>query len=477
MAHPPTRSASHAARPVPGGAVVVGGGIAGLSAALALAHRDTRSQLLEASSAHRESGAGVQLGPNASWILRELGILDALYAADAISQPTALRVYDGRSDAALGGMPLRALEARHGAPYITVRRSALHAALRDRCAALGSAIIDLRLGQAVTRVDAEGAGVVATCADGAQVHGRLLIGSDGAGSALRRHYHPAAILQFSGATAGRAVLARSQLSQHSASDLCANVSVWLLPNAHIVAYPVDAGRYLNVVLITKPSQSSRPAQPHADPLDAHADAAGWRGVRALDLAAHFPDRRGLSPCVQALLACIEASPPAGSQPDACGVLGAWALHTIAQLPDPVLPLRRQTDNRSGDGRETKASGAGDTVSQMSDPRAPALVDGTPRAVLIGDAWHPVLPFLAQGAAMAIEDAWVLAGVVGTGRSLDIFAGERAGRVARVSAAAQRNGRIFHMSGPAGMARNMVMRALPGTALMLQYDWLYGAKVS
>lgn len=102
-----------------------------------------------------------------------------------------------------------------------------------------------------------------------------------------------------------------------------------------------------------------------------------------------------------------------------------------------------------------------------------------RAVLIGDAVHGMAPFVAQGAAMAIEDARVLSGVLASGTGGDVeerlsdFAERRKARTDKVAAAARRNGRIYHLGGAAAKARNLGMRALGAERLIAGMDWIYG----
>jgi salicylate hydroxylase len=98
--------------------------------------------------------------------------------------------------------------------------------------------------------------------------------------------------------------------------------------------------------------------------------------------------------------------------------------------------------------------------------------------LLGDAAHPVLPFLAQGAVMALEDAAALAACLGNPKrqvadALLDYQSTRISRCARVSRAAARNGKIYHLRRPVAVARNAVLRVLPGTRVMAGYDWLYG----
>lgn len=100
-----------------------------------------------------------------------------------------------------------------------------------------------------------------------------------------------------------------------------------------------------------------------------------------------------------------------------------------------------------------------------------------RAILIGDAAHPVVPFLAQGAAMGIEDGDALAEIWSEAddprQAFSRFVAARARRVARVQAMSFSNGRVFHLRGPARFARDLVLRALSGERMLARYDWLYG----
>jgi len=104
-----------------------------------------------------------------------------------------------------------------------------------------------------------------------------------------------------------------------------------------------------------------------------------------------------------------------------------------------------------------------------------------RTLRIGDAAHPMLPFLAQGAVMALEDAVVLGDTLADTPddllpALARFESLRRRRVARVVQASQRNGMIYHMSGPAGVARDFALRWLRPENLLIRFDWLYGYDV-
>ncbi len=100
-----------------------------------------------------------------------------------------------------------------------------------------------------------------------------------------------------------------------------------------------------------------------------------------------------------------------------------------------------------------------------------------RIALLGDAAHAMLPFMAQGAGMAIEDAAVLADALATtpddpAAAFTRYAQARRARVARVQRTARRNGRIYHMHGLPALARNLAMQALGGERLLAQQDWVY-----
>lgn len=101
-----------------------------------------------------------------------------------------------------------------------------------------------------------------------------------------------------------------------------------------------------------------------------------------------------------------------------------------------------------------------------------------RVALVGDAAHPTAPFLAQGAAQAIEDAGalgrILAQVHDIPAAVSMYSRDRVARATRVQREALKLGRIYHMSGPSAFARDMTMRLLGTRALTQRYDWLYRA---
>jgi len=110
------------------------------------------------------------------------------------------------------------------------------------------------------------------------------------------------------------------------------------------------------------------------------------------------------------------------------------------------------------------------------PPIPSFSRG--RAALVGDAAHPMAPFLAQGAAQAIEDAGALRRIVARMQdipaALALYSRDRVERAARVQREALTQGRIYHLGGPLAFARDMTMKMLGPNRLSERYDWLYGA---
>src|SRR5262249_29180270 len=110
-------------------------------------------------------------------------------------------------------------------------------------------------------------------------------------------------------------------------------------------------------------------------------------------------------------------------------------------------------------------------------RPPTRHWGRGPVTLLGDAAHPMLPFIAQGAAMAIEDGIMLADCLQTTPdnpeiALRRYEDERQPRTARLQRAAQPNGHIYHLGGLGAFARNIALRKMSGESLLNRFDWLY-----
>ena len=151
-------------------------------------------------------------------------------------------------------------------------------------------------------------------------------------------------------------------------------------------------------------------------------------------------------------------------------------------PDEPARLRRAFAGWGGGVEEVLAKVERTFLWGLYD-HAPLPVWTKDRIGLLGDACHPMLPYLAQGATMALEDAWVLGSELDVAPSLErglmAYEARRAPRTARVQRAAARNGRIYHL-GPglremANVALGIAGRVSP-SGMLARFDWLYGADV-
>lgn len=379
--------------------LIAGGGICGLACALAFARHNRPSIVLERRAAASEAGAGIQVGPNGTRLLRRLGVADAL--APCVGRPDAIALRDGASAAVLARLPLGPwARERWGDPYWVMHRADLHGALLAR--AMQEPLVDVRTGWDVATVAEAGDAATVTSTAGEALSAPLLVGADGLWSTIRRLAFAAPAPAFAGQTAARAVIPAAAAAALPRDE----VGVWLGRDAHVVHYPVRGGAEIAMVVVAPGAGA----------------AAGW-GVPcpAGEVAGSV---RSFSPQVRDVIAAAS-----GWQ--------RWALHL--------------------------------------QPAAPVIVRG--RVALAGDAAHAMLPFLAQGAVMAIEDAVVLADTIAAApdvpAALAAYARARAPRTARVVAAAARNGRIYHMAPPLSWARDAVLRTVPPARLMAGFDWLYG----
>jgi salicylate hydroxylase len=385
-------------------AVISGGGIGGLAAALALARAGWTVEVFEQADQLAEVGAGLQLSPNAMKALRSLGVEKEVAAV--ASAPQALELRLGVSGRKIFSIPVGQVAVeRYGAPYLHVHRADLLEVLR--VAAVGGAGVKLRLGARVS-AHAEAQNSVRVGIDnGHIVEADLLVGADGIRSAVRRLTFGETEARFTGCVAWRFV-APMELAGPVAAERKA--TVWAGPGRHAVTYPVRRGELLNFVGVV--------------------EASGW-------------DREGWS--------------EPGDPSELAAAFAGWAEPVAAAIRAASLCWRWALFDR-------------EPMPQWS----------TARTTLLGDACHPMPPFQAQGAAMAIEDAVVLANRLRTGsipEALVSYEAVRRPRTARVLASARANMRIFHRSGAAArLATYAPMRAadlmLPGFVRSRQ-DWIYG----
>lgn len=395
--------------------VVAGGGIGGMACALALARAGASVGLLEQAPAFSEVGAGIQLGPNAVRVLDDWGLTRALHACAAF--PDDLRVRDAHSARQLGQLRLGALaRARYGQPYATVHRADLLDLLHQ--AVQQQTRVQLWLGSRVSSYEAMPDAVHVHTEDAALHSAQALVGADGLWSRVRGQLLGSQPTRVSGHLAYRGMVRAEALP---AALRVNTVTAWLGPRLHVVHYPVRQGAWMNVVAVVH----GLLGQGHGGPPG--SDPQSWsHEARMADL------QRALGPVCSELLDMLRAVPD-------------WKLWALNDRP----PLK---------GPQAQAQG---------------------RVALLGDAAHPLRPYLAQGAAMALEDAWTLGRLRGAHASklpvdwpllLQRYAKTRWARNAKVQARSARNGTIFHARGPLRWGRNAAMGLL-GEGL-IDNPWLY-----
>jgi salicylate hydroxylase len=244
--------------------LVVGGGIGGLTAALALARRGRDVHVLEKADAFTEIGAGLQLAPNATRVLTELGVMDALMA-HAVA-PARLLWMDALAEKPITAVDLGDRFRQHfGYPYLVMHRGDLLTALLEACRASGR--VTLEASRDVVAVEDRGGTALARCANGDTFETDLLIGADGLWSGIRKMLHPDEPSRVP-YVAYRGTMPMKGISPHAGAD---TVVMWVGPNMHFVQYSIRAGEEFNQVAVFKSPTYSTNDNEWGTPeqLDAH----------------------------------------------------------------------------------------------------------------------------------------------------------------------------------------------------------------
>lgn len=371
---------------------VIGGGIGGLTTALAFARQGADVTVYEQAPALTEVGAGLQITPNGARVLNALELGPALSASGLIAK--AVMPMDALSGQEIARFDLSAQTP----PYRFLHRAALIDLLARACAAQGVQVV---LGTEIETVAADGSFDVG----GIRVQPHLTIGADGVRSRMRGVINAPAEPFFTGQVAWRAVIKKP--------DADPVAQIWMAPGRHMVTYPLPNGR-LNIVAVQERRQ-------WADEGWHHHDEPG-------NLRAAFADT------------CWEIK----------GLLGEVDTVRLWGL------FRHEV--------------------------APRWHQGT--IAILGDAAHPTLPFLAQGANLAIEDAYVLARSCNENAAIDValaaYQTKRCARVVRAIRAANANARNYHLK---GVQRRVAHTALRGMgrfapdAFLNRLRWLYDHDVT
>ncbi len=388
-------------------AIVVGGGIGGLGAALALSRKGVRVRLLEAAKEFGEVGAGLQIAPNCTRILHDYGLLDRVREVGV--RPEEMVMKDAVDGSVLTRLDLGDLERRYGFPYLVIHRSDLHAILLEACRTIG---VDLVNDTRVEGYENTTRGARVLLDGGRTEEAEVVIAADGLHSVARRlviEDEPVS----SAYVAYRAALPFEQVRKNHVSTR--DVVVYVGPRCHFVQYPLRGGEMFNQVAVFE-----SPA--------ALAGEEDWGTPDELDAA-------------------------------------------FVETCDPVrtgIPLMWR-----------------DRWWRMFD-RDPIAHWLHGRIALLGDAAHPPLQYMAQGAVMAIEDGWVLGEHVGAQQAVRSEAGSgidwdaalaayedvRPEHCRRVVETARAWGLLWHLDGEERDRRNLFLRSRD----VYDYsfvDWIYG----
>ena len=384
--------------------LVAGGGIGGLAAAYALAHKGFPVRVFEQAPEFKEIGAGIQLGPNIFRALERIGLKDAVLA-DA-HRPPGMEMRCALSGELITRIPLddpRFL-GRFKHPYAVTHRADIHAAFLKACQR--DNLVSLETQRSVEGYEEDDNAVTLILHSGERIRGRALIGCDGMWSKIRDRIVGDGKPRVSGHIAYRAVLKKAEVPP----DLWRpDVVLWAGPRTHFVHYPLRRGELYNLVAVF-----------HSDRYE-----EGWNAeADASELWAHFKEQR---PQVLRMLERIET----------------WRMWVLCD-------------------------------------REPVKDWGKGRVTLLGDAAHPMLQYLAQGACMATEDAVCLAEKVAESpddppAAFEAYVQQRYLRTARVQIMARVYGDFYHARGPAAELRNQMLGPRTPEESYEGIAWLYGGR--
>jgi 2-polyprenyl-6-methoxyphenol hydroxylase-like FAD-dependent oxidoreductase len=359
--------------------LIVGGGLGGLAAALALGRGGWRVRVLEEAPQLGAIGYGIQLGPNVFPMFERLGVSEAVLRASNL--PPALVMLDALDGSEVARIPTGdSFRRRFKHPYVAIHRIDLHHVLLDACKALPN--VELEASTSAVGIEDDGEEVRLRTKDGRSLAGAAVIGADGLGSCVRATLLNEGPPRLTGYVAHRSIVPMERVPDGVMRD---EVVLWGGPGYHIVHYPLRHGTVFNIVAVFRTST--------------FAEKGDVRGHRQ-ELERTYRDAH---PAMKALLGLMDLE-------------RRWAISDR----DPIRHWHRG------------------------------------RAVLLGDAAHPTLQSLAQGACMAIEDGVCLADLIQSARG-DFEAAFRRYEAARVvrTARVQLDSRVlWEFYHAAGMARDV-----------------------
>lgn len=380
--------------------LIVGAGIAGLTAAIALRRKGIDATIIEQAPQLAEIGAGIQIASNGSVVLRELGLEEAVAAKSVVPKSFDMRDIDtGRL---LYVSPLGEEGAqRWGAPLYNIHRADLIDIL---VAALPPET--LRLNCRCESFEQDEQGVAVRLQSGEVIRGDLLVGADGIHSAVRRQLFGEDDVQFSNILMWRALIPAEKLHD---VDLDERGNYWFGPGRTLITYWIRPGELYSILASVPSDEVHRESWTESGDID--------------DMRQSFSD---MEPRAQKMMDQIDT-----------------AFLTGMYYRDPI---ECWTDRR---------------------------------ITLMGDAAHPMVPFLAQGACQGIEDAWVLATVLersgkdNVEAALQEYEQRRRPRTTRVQSGARAMVKLVHESQPERIhARNGRWKGMQHIDPMTEATWAF-----
>lgn len=379
--------------------LIVGGGIGGLATALVLSRSGQNVVVLEKAPEFVEIGAGLQLAPNATRMLTELGLMDQIAEVGVFPKRLVLKN-------ALTGRHLTSLDLgdgfrqRYGAPYVVMHRNDLLRILLEAVQAEES--VELLPGREIVSVETDDQGASAICADGLTYRGKALIGADGLWSTVRKVVSDDKPV-CSGYVSYRGTVPTDRATGHAALD---EVVAWIGPGLHYVQYPLRSGNLYNQVAVFRSDEYL-------------LGSKDWGNSEELE-------KKFSVACTQ-----IRTALP---------LLGRdhrWPMYDRE-------PIDRWTHGNIS---------------------------------LVGDAAHPMLQYLAQGACQALEDASVLGTAFSSEpsnvhRAFTFYEELRRPHTARVQQTARIWGDIWHIDG-VGMLLRDELFSKRDIDDHTHIEWLYG----
>ena len=380
--------------------LINGGGIGGLTTALALAQKGIASQVLEQASEFQEVGAGLQVGPNAFRVFDQLGVTEAINALATF--PESFTLMDALEAGQIVQLPLGdGFRARFGFPYGLMHRADLHQVLLNACRR--QTLIKLHTNSKCVSFMDTGNGVDVTLADGKVVSGSALVGADGLWSVVRQSIVGDGPPRLAGHICYRAIVPITQLPEDMRSNA---MNLWVGPKMHMVLWPMRQGAYSNVTVVFHSDRFEEGWDTYGDPEELRERVAN------------------LDPKVRDFVMAIQD----------------WRMYVLRDR-DPIRDWSK--------GRVT----------------------------LLGDAAHPMLQYLAQGACMAMEDAVCLADQVARHASdpaaaFKAYQQQRYLRTARVQLTARLYGHVYHAAGASADLRNEFLRTKTPAQIFESMAWIY-----